>query len=862
MESPTRLSQSRFFRFGRLSSKASRKSSSGYSNHSFTAHPLEAVDQNCPVETSYASSEIIYQQLNHRSASMSTLPSSLPPGTYTPLPYGENFGMHQPRLSQLQTLEAKMASIAVSLSGGGRRSAGTLPHHHQPSLRSSPSVDTVRSVGKASSSTGSHLHHHHQQQQQQQRSSSGSSSSKHIRNEIELLRKIIHDKDVLIQSLQQQREQQGATMTTVLQQQQQQQPTSVTSGTNWATSNERQQIERRLALIHRDIELKRAVIKNLRLSLQQTNVSDNIDSHIKQAETEYQLEREETNLLNLQDEKRTLLLRFGGAIHQWGRNGVGGNGNGSSNNLASSSLFRILHGHAPLVIVINKVEYDAQNPSFQLQCPNAGEDNRNGPLPIVDSCTIQWAREDLNLKVGDKVLEINGQLIPGQEKVDVAKLLTSGPVEMVVARQSREETFVTQMQELSSKLERLGQERDGLKGENLRLKHRISYLEEVRHDEELAEEEDAQQQLTPKEKSSNRGASKTCQPQQPQQHDSLSSGESQSLYRSEIRVQAPVRQKPPRTSKLKASSNSTGRHSSSAAVPEADYVDHGKRLNSSSLDGRRGASAATAATEPNGDFHPLTNGGVTVETGSMNRIKTSSIVDRHFGHVIRVTHHHHPHQQQATPPPQTPSSASSSSHDYASRRQRIPADSVSVSDLQSVASYDSFIDSHPVRHNHIGQSMETVSNVSLMTRPFNQRSPSSPTRSEVQSVASMDLERRRHGYISDEQTISSSMNYGGLLTGGKKPKPVPPRKPSFLYLNRASSLQSVNGVVKTNSMDRSSNKIDVKSSKHSESESWNNNTAPKTSLRTALSGNLKWNILSSSRANKNPGSGREKEDRE
>jgi hypothetical protein len=182
--------------------------------------------------------------------------------------------------------------------------------------------------------------------------------------------------------------------------------------------------------------------------------------------------------------------------------------------------------------------------------------------------------------------------------------------------------------------------------------------------------------------------------------------------------------------------------------------------------------------------------------------------------------------------------------------------------------------------------METVSNVSLMTRPFNQRSPSSPSRvifvcrkmipfhavfihdfcfcfflqSEVQSIASMDLERRRHGYISDEQTISSSMNYGGLLTGGKKPKPVPPRKPSFLYLNRASSLQSVNGVVKTNSMDRSSNKIDVKS-KHSETESWNNNTAPKTSLRTALSGNLKWNILSSSRA-KNPGSSREKEDRE
>ena len=116
MESPTRLSQSRFFRFGRLryskrdqsnylinhswsfcsfhdnlcsfsflennithmhtivntwsSSKASRKSTSGYSNHSFTTHPLETVDQNCPSESNYAGSEIIYQQLNHRSASM------------------------------------------------------------------------------------------------------------------------------------------------------------------------------------------------------------------------------------------------------------------------------------------------------------------------------------------------------------------------------------------------------------------------------------------------------------------------------------------------------------------------------------------------------------------------------------------------------------------------------------------------------------------------------------------------------------------------------------------------------------------------------------------------------------------------
>lgn len=56
----------------------------------------------------------------------------------------------------------------------------------------------------------------------------------------------------------------------------------------------------------------------------------NIDSRIRQAETEYQLEREETNLLNLQDEKRTLLLRYGGNL--WQHNLVPSN--------ARNSLFR------------------------------------------------------------------------------------------------------------------------------------------------------------------------------------------------------------------------------------------------------------------------------------------------------------------------------------------------------------------------------------------------------------------------------------------------------------------------------------------------------------------------------------------
>lgn len=317
----------------------------------------------------------------------------------------------------------------------------------------------------------------------------------------------------------------------------------------------------------------------------------------------------------------------------------------------------------------------------------------------------------------------------------MSKLLVSGPMEVVVARQNREETYQAQIQELSTKLERMSQERDVLKGDNLRLKHRISYLEEIRHDGDLIDDSGDTRN---KEKSAigNNKAKTTHQQQHQQQKpDSPSSNESHSLYRSEIQVQtAPVRQKPPRTSKIKtAGSNSCGANqqtsngNSSAASNttgrEGDCGEQSKRTHSS-LDTRR-VLVDGAAVESNSPSSGIT------DTSSIGRIKTSSIVDRHFGHVIRVTHHHHPQPTQQPPLPPT-----SSSHDYSSssssRRQRAPVDSVSVSDLQSVASYDSFVDPHHIgRHNHIhkvGQSLDTVSNVSLMTRHFGHRSPPSPTR--------------------------------------------------------------------------------------------------------------------------------------
>jgi len=649
---------------------------------------------------------------------MSTLPSSMPPGTYTPLPYGDNFGMNQPRLSQLQTLEAKMASIAVSLSGG-RRLAGSLPHTQaHASLRSSPSlVDMVKS-----------------------KTSSAQRLPKQIRSENELLRKIIHDKDAIIQSFQQQQEQQqqSSTMSSVL---------NHVNGNNSRTSvNERQQVERRLSIINHDIDAKKAAIKNIRLLLQQTSVTDNIDSRIRQAETEYQLEREETNLLNLQDEKRTLLLRWGG--NQWQRDPTPSNSN--------HSLFRIIQGRVPLVVISTTVQYEAQNPSFRLHF----EDNQNHDSCLtLETCSIQWARDDLVLKSGDKLVEINGQLIPGQFKADVMKGLHSGLMEIVVARQSHEDAYQTQIRDLTSRIERLNQEHSSLKGDNMRLSHRISYLEDIREDMEMRREA-----------------------------EKLSAVQSQSYVHSQPAPSVvPVRQKPPRNSKLQHKLRSSSLNNNQVS-------DH-----TGSLDSRRIAGSVGGETSLNESAQP--------GYSSVSRIKTSSIVDRHFGHVIRVTHHHHPTHEQKWP-------------------RRVD----SVSDIQSVASFDSFSDRYPVAPSVT--SVDKMPSVSLVTKQFNQLRPSSPTRSDVQSIASMDIDRRcsHLGYISDGQTISS--NYSDSLT--KKPKPVPPRKPSFLYLNRTSSLQSVN-----DSKVRSQSSTDEYKS--------NSNTSGKIG-KSNLTHNLKWSILSSSRS--------------
>lgn len=239
--------------------------------------------------------------------------------------------------------------------------------------------------------------------------------------------------------------------------------------------------------------------------------------------------------------------------------------------------------------------------------------------------------------------------------------MASGPMEILVARNSLEDVYVAQIKELTSKNERLHHEHNGLKSDNLRLSHRISYLEDIRDDCQ-----------PPGGAAVNSSASR-----KPHPHDASASSEN------------PVRQKPPRNFKLKSTcasvtnNNQHGRHEpESVRDAESAAVADDKQTTTLSTDSRR------MSTEPN-----------PASVSSLLRIKTSSIVDRHFGHVIRVTHHHHPHHPHH------------------------PADS--ASDLQSVASLDSC---YPVSQSTGAVDSDAVSTVSLMARHFNRRSPPLPTR--------------------------------------------------------------------------------------------------------------------------------------
>ncbi|KAF7385808.1 hypothetical protein HZH66_011650 [Vespula vulgaris] len=295
----------------------------------------------------------------------------------------------EPRMAQLETLEAKMASIEVSLSTTPRRKKGG-------SL-----------AGGITSAVGHRNKDHYK--------------------ELDALRVALRDKENIIQTLK------GQLCNSL---------SNRLALRNGAapplTEADRKATEERLQRLRRDADNKRLAIKNLKLALERLDITDNIDVRIQQAELEYRLGREELELLTLREESRALQTALELAETQEKRK--------------NDTIYSCISGSTQVTVHAVEVSADPKSPRFGA-----------GPRDEMPGLYVDWAVEDSGLCKGDRILEVNGKLVVGANKNDLTRLLAVAPdaAQIVVLRKG----------------ESLAALRT-LRSDNLRLTHRIGYLEE------------------------------------------------------------------------------------------------------------------------------------------------------------------------------------------------------------------------------------------------------------------------------------------------------------------------------------------------------------------------------------------------
>ncbi|XP_016908368.1 uncharacterized protein LOC107995393 isoform X1 [Apis cerana] len=294
----------------------------------------------------------------------------------------------EPRMAQLETLEAKMASIEVSLSTTPRRKKG----------------------GSISGGLTSPAHR----------------NSRDHYKELDALRIALRDKENIIQTL---KGQLCNTLTNRL---------ALRNGGPPLTEADRKATEERLQRLRRDADNKRLAIKNLKLALERLDITDNIDVRIQQAELEYRLGREELELLTLREESRALQAALELAETQ--------------EKQKNDTIFSCISGSAQATIHAVEVSADPKSPRFGA-----------GPREDTPGLYVDWAVEDSGLCKGDRILEVNGKLVVGAGRSDLARLLAVAPdaAQIVVLRKGESLTALRT-----------------LRSDNLRLTHRIGYLEE------------------------------------------------------------------------------------------------------------------------------------------------------------------------------------------------------------------------------------------------------------------------------------------------------------------------------------------------------------------------------------------------
>ncbi|XP_060842856.1 uncharacterized protein LOC132923067 isoform X2 [Rhopalosiphum padi] len=330
----------------------------------------------------------------------------------------------EPRLSQLETLEAKMASIEVSLSTTLKKtkksSTPVIPSSPQPAMITQKTITPVKGNGYM---TDNH------------------DKENIARNNIKLQTHLVNETN------EQNKHNQKVQSDTV-------------------NESEKHSLTQKIESLKNDMDQKRLTIKNIKMSLEQLDVTDNIDTRIQQAELEYQLGREELNLLSLMEETNKHKCRLE-EIEQHNEQ--------NENN----TLYNYLVSNPGAVISLHAVElaYDPKSPKFGV-----------GSRKDKPGLFIDWTVDDLGFSKGDRLLEVNGKVVLSMKNNhDLNRLLEVSPssVRVVVMHDGPSADHQLELAALRRELdacrtraEETDRSKHAYKTENVRLSHRVSYLED------------------------------------------------------------------------------------------------------------------------------------------------------------------------------------------------------------------------------------------------------------------------------------------------------------------------------------------------------------------------------------------------
>lgn len=206
--------------------------------------------------------------------------------------------------------------------------------------------------------------------------------------------------------------------------------------------------EQKLSRLRNDAENKKNAIRNLKGALQKLDMSPtlDIDSRIRQAELEYALGREELQLLSIVEEARAIQIRL----------------EKEQTKADVTSMFSQMRNGYQLTLHAVQASTGRWN---------ASQKHDGG-----DGFFVDWVMEGEDLQRGDRIIEINGKVISGRSKDELQKICANTTkCDLVVIRKRSVSTVNVMPPPLHHQN---NQQLQQTQADNMRLQHRISYLEE------------------------------------------------------------------------------------------------------------------------------------------------------------------------------------------------------------------------------------------------------------------------------------------------------------------------------------------------------------------------------------------------